>query len=112
GGGGGGGGGGGVGGGEGGGPDGGVSSVPAEALPRPELAGGVDAGTPPASPTPDRSVNEQDRIVEFRVEGNRRVEPQAIERVLKNKVGQIFNPELTSEDLPALWGLRYLSDIP
>jgi len=49
--------------------------------------------------------------VEFRVEGNRRVESQAIERVLKNKVGQIFNPELTSEDLRALWGLRYFSDI-
>lgn len=45
------------------------------------------------------------------MEGNRRVESQAIERVLKNKVGQIFNPELTSEDLRALWGLRYFSDI-
>jgi outer membrane protein insertion porin family len=49
--------------------------------------------------------------VEFRAEGNRRVESQAIERALKNKVGAIFNPELTSEDLRSLWGLRYFSDI-
>ncbi len=90
--------------------------MPCLARARPDLAQGVDAGSPPIVSEPgDRpsaaTGSEQDRIVEFRAEGNRRVESQAIERALKNKVGELFNPELTSEDLRALWGLRYFSDI-
>lgn len=96
-------------------PDGGAS-VPAEALPRPELGAGTDPAAAKGQASPDAPViqpgaTEQDRIVEFRTEGNRRVESEAIERVLKNKVGQTFDREKTTEDLRALWGLRYFSDI-
>jgi outer membrane protein insertion porin family len=52
-----------------------------------------------------------DMLVEIRVEGNRRVEPAAVTRALKNKVGRPFDPSLTGADLQALWGLAYFSDI-
>jgi outer membrane protein insertion porin family len=52
-----------------------------------------------------------DTIVEIRVEGNRRVEPTAVVRALKNKVGSPYDPGLTSADLQGLWALGYFSDI-
>lgn len=52
-----------------------------------------------------------DTIVEIKVEGVRRTEPDAIRRVLRNKVGRAFDPDLTDEDLKAVWGLRYFSDV-
>jgi outer membrane protein insertion porin family len=52
-----------------------------------------------------------DVITEIRVEGNRRVEPAAVIRALKNKVGRPFDPSLTGADLQGLWALNYFSDI-
>src|SRR5262249_31750495 len=54
-------------------PDGGAA-IPAEALPRRELA--PDGGTAPAQAGPANP----EQIIEVRVEGNRRVEPEAIRR--------------------------------
>lgn len=54
---------------------------------------------------------ERDVLVEVRVEGNRRVEAEAIKRALKNKEGRPFDPSKTDDDLRALWGLKYFSDI-
>ncbi len=51
------------------------------------------------------------KIIEVRVEGNRRVEQPAVARALRQKVGQRFNPEKTGEDLKALWALKYFADI-
>jgi len=51
------------------------------------------------------------RIVEVRVEGNRRVEQAAIARALKQKVGQVFDPARTADDLRALWVLKYFNDV-
>lgn len=52
-----------------------------------------------------------DRITEIRVEGNRRVEAAAIARALKQKVGELFDPNRTGDDLRALWALKYFNDI-
>ncbi len=52
-----------------------------------------------------------DRIVEVRVEGNRRVEPEAIKRALHNKEGRAFDPTRTADDLRSLWALKYFADI-
>ncbi|HEX4803582.1 MAG TPA: POTRA domain-containing protein, partial [Myxococcaceae bacterium] len=92
-------------------PDGGStmrdggSALPAEALPRRELA--PDGGTVPVEAGPANP----ERIIEIRVEGNRRVEPDAIKRALKNEVGQIFDREKSGDDLRTLWSLNYFSDI-
>lgn len=55
--------------------------------------------------------DESDRITEIRVEGNRRVEAPAIARALKQKVGDLFDGARTSDDLRALWALKYFNDI-
>lgn len=52
-----------------------------------------------------------ERIVELRVEGNRRVEREAIQGALFNKPGRSFDPSRTADDLRALWALNYFSDI-
>ena len=59
--------------------------------------------------TPARE--EADRLTEIRVEGNRRVESAAIARSLKQKVGALFDPTKTSDDLRALWSLKYFNDV-
>lgn len=52
-----------------------------------------------------------DTIVEVRVEGNRRVEVEAVKRALRNKQGRPFDPLRTADDLKSLWSLNYFSDI-
>ena len=52
-----------------------------------------------------------DTIVEVRVEGNRRVEVEAVKRALRNKQGRPFDPLRTGDDLKSLWSLNYFSDI-
>ncbi|HKD43769.1 MAG TPA: outer membrane protein assembly factor BamA [Myxococcaceae bacterium] len=64
-----------------------------------------------APTTIERGPPNPERIIEVRVEGNRRVEPDAIKRALKNQEGQIFDHEKTGDDLRSLWSLNYFSDI-
>jgi outer membrane protein insertion porin family len=52
-----------------------------------------------------------DSIVEVRVEGNKRVEPEAIKRALRNKEGRAFDPARTADDLKSLWALNYFADV-
>ncbi len=59
---------------------------------------------------PDQEIS-ADTIVEVRVEGNKRVEPEAIKRAMRNKEGRAFDPLRTGDDLKALWALSYFSDI-
>ncbi|MGA9525259.1 MAG: outer membrane protein assembly factor BamA [Myxococcaceae bacterium] len=59
----------------------------------------------------DGSQEEPNRIVEIRVEGNRRVEAAAIQRALVQDQGSVFDPGKTSEDIRALWRLGYFSDV-
>lgn len=61
------------------------------------------------APTIDEGPNLT--IVEVRVEGNRRVELEAVKRALRNKEGRPFDPLRTADDLKSLWSLNYFSDI-
>ncbi|HLT30817.1 MAG TPA: outer membrane protein assembly factor BamA [Myxococcaceae bacterium] len=47
----------------------------------------------------------------IRVEGHRRVEADAIARALRTKIGQPFDPDLTDDDLRALYALGYFRDL-
>jgi outer membrane protein insertion porin family len=82
------------------------ASVPPAALPSAPPTPGADT---PASPA-DREVREGE-VVDIRVEGNRRVEAEAVRRALRTKVGQVFDETRTAEDLRAVWALGYFSDV-
>ncbi len=62
------------------------------------------------APVADGS-NDPDLISEVRVEGNHRVEAEAVRRALKNKTGAKFDQAKTADDLRALWALNYFSDL-
>ncbi len=89
-------------------------------LPRLALAQ-AETSAPPAAPAPaaDTPVEEEapaaedpgERVIEVRVEGNRRVEAEAIRRALKTKQGAVFDATRTAEDLRAVWALGYFTDV-
>lgn len=64
----------------------------------------------PADAPTSKETSAEDRIREIRVEGNRRVESEAIRRALKQKVGDAFDQAKTGDDLRSLWALNYFSD--
>jgi outer membrane protein insertion porin family len=66
-----------------------------------QLLPGTEAAPSPSGP----------KIVDLRVEGNRRVEVEAIRRALKNRPGETFDPTKTAEDLRSVWGLGYFEDV-
>ncbi|MEN9798929.1 MAG: hypothetical protein RL653_2625 [Pseudomonadota bacterium] len=74
---------------------------PAEAADAPTKAPEADA---PAEATGDK-------VLDVRVEGNRRVEAEAIKRALRTRVGAPFERARTPDDLRALWALGYFSDV-
>ncbi len=65
----------------------------------------------PTADAPTAAEPVADRIIDIRVEGNRRVETAAIVRALKQKSGDGFDSTKTGDDLRALWSLRYFSDV-
>lgn len=81
------------------------ASVPPAALPPAPAPPGAEA---PANP--NRQVREGE-VVDIRIEGNRRVEAEAVRRALHTQVGQIFDESKTAEDLRAVWALGYFSDV-
>ncbi|WP_223757412.1 outer membrane protein assembly factor BamA [Myxococcus sp. RHSTA-1-4] len=99
--------------------DGGVSApAPVPAVTSPSTpAGDADAGTAPApeaerpGDAPVSEGDDEDRVVEIRVEGNRRVEAEAIRRALRTKVGESLVPGRTSQDLRAVWALGYFQNV-
>ncbi len=109
-----------------------AAAVLALVLPAGSRAQAVDGGTPAPAGSPaagaasggpgpagqDNTVKadvpvqgDSDVIVEIRIEGNRRVEPEVIKRALKNKVGRPFDLSLTGADVQSLWSLGYFQDI-
>src|SRR5687767_2826615 len=74
------------------------------------LLGAPAAAQPADAPTAERGDASQ-RIKEIRVEGNRRVEAEAVRRALKQKKGQPFDPTKTPDDIKALWALSYFADV-
>ena len=77
--------------------------LPPEALPSAPVPAGTEV-VPDAAPT-------QPRVLEVRVEGNRRVEPEVIRRALHTRKGATFEPNRTAEDLRGLWQLGYFADV-
>ncbi|MBX7096148.1 MAG: outer membrane protein assembly factor BamA [Myxococcaceae bacterium] len=74
------------------------------------LLGAAPASAQPAdAPTTDSDANVN--LTEVRVEGNRRVEVEAIKRALRNKVGRPFDATKTGDDLKSLWALNYFDDL-
>ena len=67
------------------------------------------AAQPADAPTTDADSNVT--LTEIRVEGNRRVEVEAIKRALRNKVGRPFDASKTGDDLKSLWALNYFDDL-
>lgn len=65
----------------------------------------------PAPSEPPQSGPAELRIAEVRVEGYRRVEPEAVKRSLRNREGSAFDPSKTADDLRSLWALNYFQDI-
>ncbi|MGQ0504770.1 MAG: outer membrane protein assembly factor BamA [Myxococcaceae bacterium] len=88
-----------------------AKSAPEAPAPTPDLV----PEPPPEEPTSDVPVADSsraiERIAEIRVEGNRRVEAEAVKRALRNREGQLFDSSKTAEDLRALWALNYFQDV-
>jgi outer membrane protein insertion porin family len=89
----------------------GFAAAPGDAFAQADA--GVDAGVTHSADAPlaDEGEPSELRITEVRVEGNRRVEPEAVKRAMVNREGRAFDATLTGADLRALWSLGYFSDI-
>lgn len=90
----------------------GTGSPPASPAEQPQAPA---TATPPADTPVDEeapSAEQQgERVIEVRIEGNRRVEAEAIRRALVTKEGAVFDPLRSAEDLRAVWGLGYFTDV-
>ncbi|MBU4100034.1 MAG: outer membrane protein assembly factor BamA [Proteobacteria bacterium] len=51
------------------------------------------------------------KVAEVLVEGNKRIETDAIKKYIKTKPGDIFNPKNISEDLKSVYSMGYFEDI-
>ncbi|NOJ78443.1 outer membrane protein assembly factor BamA [Myxococcus xanthus] len=98
------------------------SLVPGSVLAQEDEGAAVPEVTAPAAPADvasgpalpdDAPVSPEDarRVVEVRVEGNRRVEAEAIRRALRTRVGDELSPTRTAQDLRAVWALGYFQDV-
>jgi outer membrane protein insertion porin family len=98
-----------------------LAAAPASAQQGGAPAPAPGAATPAPAPSapPEESSEEGEgaaalageEVKEIRVEGNRRVEAEAIRRTLVTKVGQPFARARTAEDLRALFSLKYFQDV-
>ncbi|MBN1210613.1 MAG: outer membrane protein assembly factor BamA [Myxococcaceae bacterium] len=55
--------------------------------------------------------DQEERVFELRIEGNRRVEAEAIRRALVTQKGAPFDPTRSAEDIRAVWALGYFTDV-
>ena len=53
----------------------------------------------------------QEKIAGISIKGNQRIEAPAIERELKSKTGEAYNPELLNQDLRAIFKMGFFSDV-
>jgi outer membrane protein insertion porin family len=53
----------------------------------------------------------RERIVEIRVEGNQRIETDAIKKVVKSQPGDIYLAKSLSDDLKAVYAMGYFDDV-
>ena len=53
----------------------------------------------------------RDRVAEVQVQGNQRIETDAIRRVIKTKPGDVFGARNAADDLKAVFGMGYFDDV-
>ncbi|MCP4686997.1 MAG: outer membrane protein assembly factor BamA, partial [Desulfobacterales bacterium] len=53
----------------------------------------------------------RERVTEITVEGNKRIEADAIKRVIKTTPGEVYLVRNISRDLKAIWGMGYFDDV-
>ena len=53
----------------------------------------------------------KEKIVGITIQGNRRIEAQTIEKELKSKVGEGYNPDLLDQDLRAIFKMGFFADV-
>ncbi|QAT84144.1 OMP85 family outer membrane protein [Corallococcus coralloides] len=70
---------------------------------------GADAPLASSPDDEDTNVSSSDRVVEIRIEGNRRVESEAVRRAMRTRVGDPLTR--SAEDLRAIWALGYFTDV-
>jgi outer membrane protein insertion porin family len=73
--------------------------------------GEAAADSAPAGADLPRVQPDAPKISAIKVEGNRRVDPDAIRGAMKSKVGGPFEPLQLQEDLKSLWKLAYFADV-
>ncbi|MBW2433620.1 MAG: outer membrane protein assembly factor BamA, partial [Deltaproteobacteria bacterium] len=56
-------------------------------------------------------IFKRQKILAINVEGNRRIESEAIKRVVKTQPGDIYNLKSLSDDLKAIYAMGYFDDI-
>ncbi len=56
-------------------------------------------------------VFEQKKIIEIRVEGSKRIEADAIKRIIKTAPGDIYSVKSLSDDLKAIYAMGYFDDV-
>lgn len=57
------------------------------------------------------SAQAVDNVTEIRVEGNAKVEPEAIVTIMDSAVGRVVDPETIADDIEKLFELGYFSDV-
>ncbi len=53
----------------------------------------------------------KEKIVGISIKGNQRIEAQAIEKELKSRVGEAYNPDLLDQDIRAIFKMGFFSDV-
>jgi outer membrane protein insertion porin family len=57
------------------------------------------------------TIFKRQRIADIEVQGNQRIETDAIRRVIKTKAGDVFVAKSSAEDLKAVYGMGYFDDV-
>ena len=56
-------------------------------------------------------IFEQKKIIDIRIEGSQRIEADAIRRLIKSNVGDIYSVKNLSDDLKSIYGMGYFDDV-
>jgi outer membrane protein insertion porin family len=56
-------------------------------------------------------ISGQEKVAGISIKGNQRIEAQAIEKELKTKVGEPYNPKTVDEDIRNIYKMGYFSDV-
>jgi outer membrane protein insertion porin family len=54
---------------------------------------------------------ERQLVTAVEIAGNKRIEKDAVRKVIRTKVGEVYNPKSVSEDIKAIFALGYFADI-